>query len=270
MNNRLTISTLVCPDWSIETIVRHCVTNGIAGIDFRGVGEALDHSLLPAFTTDADKTIAVLRDHGLSVPCMCSSVILMQPDEAKWKDAIEEYMRYMQLADRFGSNFVRIFPGRTPVTMTRDDAITMARRHARQLVKLVGDHRARPILETHDDWGASAEVVKLLAECSVTNFPVIWDVRHTWAARESPDAAVATLGERLAHVHVKDAVMIEGREEPALLGEGIVTVGEALKALVAAGYGGWICSETEKRWRPITAPEPEVSVPQFARFVRAI
>jgi sugar phosphate isomerase/epimerase len=270
VNNQLTLSTLACPEWSIETMVGACVANGIAGIDFRGVGETLDHSLLPAFTTEADATIALLKESALSVPCMCSSVMLMQPDEAKWKESIEEYLRYLAMADRFGSEFVRIFPGRTPASMTRDDAAVMARRHARQLAKVAGDYRAKPILETHDDWGAAAEVVKLLADCSPSNFPVIWDVRHTWAAGETPARAIATLGEHLAHVHVKDAVQIDGREEPALLGTGIVTVGEALKALAAANYSGWICSETEKRWRPITAPGPDISVPHFARFVRAI
>lgn len=270
MNNPLTISTIVCPDWPLERIVRECADNGIAGIDFRGIRETLDHTLLPAFTTNAAETNALLRSNGLAVPCMCSSVVLMQKDEGKWKAALEEFNRYLRVADAFGSDFIRIFPGRTPEAMSREDAAAMARRHARQLMKLSAEFRVQPVLETHDDWGAAAEVVKLLADCPPANFGVIWDVRHTWAAKESPAEVIQTLGERLRHVHVKDSRIVADREVPALLGEGVVNVREALEVLRDTGYSGWICLETEKRWRPDGAPEPEVSLPQFAAFVRAI
>lgn len=146
----------------------------------------------------------------------------------------------------------------------------MARRHARQLAKLAASHRVKPVLETHDDWGASTEVIKLVADCAPEEFGVLWDIRHTWAAKESPEEAIATLGPRLKHVHVKDSVIRNDREIPCLLGEGIVSVRESLIALREASYAGWICLETEKRWYPDVAPEPEASLPQYVQFVRGV
>ena len=271
MDNRLTCSTLACPTWTLQQIVESFAAAGLRGVDFRGIGETLDHTLLPAFNEDANATRAMLAERSLEVPCMCSSIRLMTPDASEWRAMLDEYERYLSVADRFASPFVRIFPGSTPENMPRDEAATMARQRASELASIAASgHRAAPILETHDDWGATAEVVKLLADVEPAEFGVLWDVRHSWAAGESPEEAIATLGNRLRHVHVKDATVVEEREEPTLLGDGIVTVGEALRALKKENYSGWICLEAEKRWRPATTPEPEVTVPQFVEFVRSI
>lgn len=270
MNNLLTFSTLICPGWPLEKIIEQASESGVQGIDFRGVEAVVDHSTLPAFTGDAAKTLEQLRERNLQTPCMCSSVCLMTPDPAKWNAMLEEFRRYLSISDMFGSSFIRIFPGRTPQGMPRDEAATMARRHARQLSKLSHGHSVRPILETHDDWGAAAEVIKVVADCDPDEFGVLWDVRHTWAAKETPQQAIRTLGPRLKHVHVKDSILRGDREVPALLGEGIVTVADALRALKEADYAGWICLETEKRWYPDVAPEPEESLPQYVSFVRSI
>jgi sugar phosphate isomerase/epimerase len=270
MNNRLTASTLVCPGWSLQQIVERYASLGLNGIDFRGVQQALDHSTLAPFTTGAADTLKMLADHGLSVPCMCSSVVLMAAGDDRWNQCVEEFKRYLELADRFGSPFIRVFPGRTPAEMDRDAAAAMARRRACQLADLAEPYSAVPILETHDDWGASSEVVRLVADCEPGDFPVIWDVRHTWAAKEAPDDVIRTLGPRLQHVHVKDSVIVNGKETPSLLGAGVVDVGDALAGLKRADYTGWVCLETEKRWHPNGSPEPEQSLPQFVEFVRGI
>lgn len=270
MNHPLTFSTLICPNWPLEVILEQSVAAGVQGVDFRGVGHVVDHSLLPIFSAHASTTAAQMKSFGLAAPCMCSSIALMTTDALKWNAMLEEFARYLAMSDVFGSRYIRIFPGGTPKDMPREEAASMGRRHARQLAKLAAGHEVKPILETHDDWGAASEVVKLVADCEPDEFGILWDVRHTWAAKEAPEAAIATLGSRLKHVHVKDSVLKDGREVPALLGEGIVSVGPALKALKSSGYTGWICLETEKRWYPDDAPEPEASLPQFVRFVRGV
>lgn len=270
MTNPLTFSTLICPAWPLQRIIEEAAKAGAEGIDFRGVLADVDHSRLPAFTSDSAATLEQLRSHTLTTPCMCSSVCLMTPDPAKWNVMLDEFGRYLAVSETFGSLFIRIFPGRTPPDMPREEAAAMARRHARQLAKMAHGHAAKPILETHDDWGAATEVIKLVADCDPDEFGVLWDIRHTWAAKETPQQAIATLGPRLKHVHVKDSVMMDGREVPALLGEGIVSVRESLLALRDAKYDGWICLETEKRWYPDAAPEPEQSLPQYVRFVREL
>ena len=54
-----------------------------------------------------------------------------------------------------------------------------------------------------------------------------------------------------------------------LLGHGDLPIAATVKALRNAGYGGFYCLETEKRWQP-TAPSPEESLPNFAEFMRKV
>ena len=73
---------------------------------------------------------------------------------------------------------------------------------------------------------------------------------------------------RVDHVHIKDTIRTDGKSVPMLLGEGELPLGECLKALKDVGYAGWTCLETEKRWHT-DGPEPEISVPQFAEYMRS-
>jgi sugar phosphate isomerase/epimerase len=76
------------------------------------------------------------------------------------------------------------------------------------------------------------------------------------------------LGKYARHIHFKDAVREEGKSVPRLIGQGELPLTETLSAIRSSGYAGWICLETEKRWHPREAPEPEESLPQFVRWMK--
>ena len=54
-----------------------------------------------------------------------------------------------------------------------------------------------------------------------------------------------------------------------LCGEGDVPLAGIANALKTSGYDGYITFEWEKRWHR-EIPGPEVAVPHFARFIRAL
>ena len=90
------------------------------------------------------------------------------------------------------------------------------------------------------------------------------DTGHALLAGERPERAVAALGARLAHVHLKDARLpalherllgrrlrrrLLGRPEPALPGRGALDVAAVRRALAQIGYEGAVTVEYE-------GPEP--------------
>jgi hypothetical protein len=56
---------------------------------------------------------------------------------------------------------------------------------------------------------------------------------------------------------------------PQLMGEGDLPLKECIAALKSVGYDGWTCLETEKRWHPRVTPDPEITIPQYAQYMRA-
>lgn len=265
---RLTISTLCCPNWTLAQIVAACHENGISGIDFRGIGEQIDITQLPAFNAELDATLATLHTFGLSVPCLNTSVTLVTPAPDRWQMMLDECQRYATLAARTQTRFLRVFGGSVPKGLSRDEARSLAQRHLRQLVKLCRPHDCRPLLETHDAWATSDEVLELLHEFSPDEVGVIWDIEHPYRRGEQPEETADRLGKYIRHTHWKDSFRTPDRYDAKLLGQGDLPIDRCIAALKSIKYDAWLCLETEKRWHA-TAPDPEQSIPQFAEYMRA-
>jgi sugar phosphate isomerase/epimerase len=181
---------------------------------------------------------------------------------------LDECQRTARLAERTHTRFIRVFGGAVPKGITSDEALVLARRHLRQLVKVAGAFGARVLVETHDDWSTSGDLLELTREFDPQHeVGVIWDIEHTFRHGEAPADTFTSLRRLIAHVHLKDSVRASERSVPKLLGEGELPVRECLRVLRVDGYDAWLSLETEKRWHA-DAPEPEQSIPHFARFMR--
>ena len=265
----LSVSTLACPDWSLPQVVEACVASGITGIDFRGLGPEIDVTRVDAFNADLPATLALFARQSLRIPCFSTSVTLISPSPQRWQEMLDEAHRYATLAGKTSTPYIRVFGGAMPKGVTRDEALAMAGRHLRQLLKICKPHHTQPLLETHDAWATSSAARELLHEFDPADVGLLWDVEHTWRAGESPAETAEALRRHIRHIHVKDSLAAEGKFTPKLLGEGDVPLPDVFKALRRIGYDGWFCLETEKRWHPDLAPAPEVSIPHFARYMKS-
>jgi sugar phosphate isomerase/epimerase len=264
---KLSVSTLACPNWSLPEIIGAAAAHGIHGIDLRGIGHEIDVTRIPSFEAELGATLELLRRHELALPCLNTSIALVTPAADRWQAMLDECLRHAALAQRCGSQFVRVFGGVVPKGMSRAEAIILARRHLRQLGKICASHACKALLETHDEWSTSREVLQVVGEFLPEEIAVLWDVEQTSRHGESPDETVRALRPFIQHVHIKDSVHLDGKNVPRLLGDGDLPLNDIVRAMRRMEYAGWICLETEKRWHPQDAPEPEESLPQFVRFM---
>lgn len=264
---KLTFSTLASPDWTLPQIVKAAVDSDISGVDFRGIGSELDITRLPAFGFELSDTLELLQKHQLQMPCVNTSVTLVTPTPGKWEPMLAEAQRYAALAEKTKTKFLRIFGGSIPVGMSREDALLLARGHLQEIINICKHRGCKPLLETHDAWVLSPTILNLLEGFAAGDAGVLWDLEHPWRGGESPAETARLLGQRIEHVHIKDTVRRNGKSVPMLLGAGELPLVECKAALASIGFAGWICLETEKRWHS-EGPEPEISVPQFANYMR--
>jgi len=264
----LSFSTLACPNWSFPQIVGAAAAHGFNGIDPRGIGAEIDITRLPRFNEELPATLDLLARHGLRMPCLNTSVVLVTPAQERWEMMLEEARRYADLAQRAGSLYLRIFGGAVPKGVTREQATALARRHLRQLSKLCASHRCQVLIETHDEWAASERMLQLLEGFAPAEAAVLWDIEHACLRGEAPAETARALGSRVRHVHFKDVAIRQGKGVPRLLGQGELPLKEFLAALRGIDYDGWICLEVEKRWHAEDAPDPEESLPQFVKYMR--
>ncbi len=260
---RFAFSTLGCPGWPLARIVGEAGRLGFAGVELRGLEGELDLRRSPDF---APGRVAWTRDlferAGIPVVSLDSSARLISDDPGKEHAAMREAEDYVALAAAIGAPLVRVFGGFIPEGVAFEDA---ALRLAERLSEL-GD-RARAVgvavaIETHDGFltgEALAEVMRLTDHEAVG---VLWDVGNCHFSGEPVERTARLLGRHLRLVHVKDAVRDGDEARLTFLGEGEVPLREALRALSAQGYAGFLSYEWEKVWQP-DLPEPEEAFPQY-------
>lgn len=267
---KLSYSTLSCPGWDLARIVEAAVASRYDAVDFRGYLDCVEVVDSPLFRGDALREAAArIRDAGLAVSCLSSGAKMSAPDAVARAKELDAMRRYADLCAPLGCRQVRIFGGAVagiadPVANAAETLVAAA--------AIARDAGIEFLVETHDDW---TETARLRAAFDAAGRPegvaLLWDVHHPWAFHgEAPEDSVRNLAPFVRNTHWKDSIALPGgKRRLRLPGEGEVPLRAAFAALRAAGYDGWYTLEWEKRWHS-GIEEPEVAVPAFAAFMRAL
>ncbi len=268
---KLGVSTLGCPDWTLDEILTRLPLYGYEGVELRGLGPDLDLTQSPAFAPSAvEETRRRFADAGLTICGLDTSCSFADPDPAARARDLEEGRRAVDLAAALKAPTVRVFGGGIGSEAERSEA---AKRVASALAEL-GDHAAqtgtvqtgtvRVVLETHDAFSTGAQVAEVLRLADHSHVRALWDLHHPFRHGEAPEETFAALGPYVEQTHVKDSTP---GGTYCLLGEGDIPILEMLRLLKGGGYDGWLNLEWEKRWMPALA-DPAVAFPQYAARLR--
>ena len=272
---KIAFTTLACPAWDLDTIIRRAVEYGYDGVDFRGLQEELDVTKLPEFTTAAAKTRRKFADGGLHVSGISSSINLCVRERAA--EFLEEARRTIGVARALDCRHVRVFGGGDVQRHTRQELVAFGRELMQAILALDGAAEVTWALETHDNWIHSGDFRMLFDAIGSPQAGILWDMGHTPRfANEPPAETMSALGAAICYTHIKDAMfdpqhalaMEDGwRYVPP--GTGALPLAECIVRLKAQGYDGWCVFEHEKRWIP-ALPEPEEALPQCAAWLRSV
>ena len=86
--------------------------------------------------------------------------------------------------------------------------------------------------------------------------------------RERPKEVYKSLHPYIRHTHIKDANIVNNKEQYVLLGQGEVPIFEAIDALSDGGYSGYYSFEWEKLWHPEIG-DPEIALADYPRVMKA-
>jgi len=261
---KLGVSTLGCPDWTLDEILTRLPGYGYEGVELRGLGPNLDLTQSPAFAASAiGETRRRFADAGLAVCGVDTSCSFTDPSPAARARNLEEGRRAIDLAAALGAPTIRAFGGSIGDEAERSEAV---KRVASALVEL-GDHAAgavQVVLETHDAFSTGAQVAEVLRQASHPRVKALWDLHHPFRQGEAPEETFGALGPYVEQAHVKDS---KPGGTYCLLGEGDIPILVMLRLLKSGGYDGWVNLEWEKRWIPALA-DPAIAFPQYAARLR--
>ncbi|MBT3288370.1 MAG: sugar phosphate isomerase/epimerase [Victivallales bacterium] len=284
---RLSTTTLGCFKWELPAVLANVAGYGFDGIDFRGLKGTLKLWRLPEFSTGMADTAARIRDHGLTVTCISSGILLSDARPKRMAEHDEELVRSAELCAALGCGQIRVFGGSLGLAdgateADRDRVVDVVAERA----CVLADRAARigPVdilIETHDAWTSSQYMAAVLSRADRPDVACCWDLKHTyWVGKETPDTTWGRIGQWVRNTHWKDVRRFRGTKEDfgrdlsesgllCPVGTGIAPLADCHDLLTAAGYDGWFTLEWEKHWHP-HIEDPEVAFPGFVRYLREL
>ena len=271
---KLSFSTLGCPKWSFDEIVRRASQYGYDGVAFRGLGGELDLTKVPEFSpAERANTRRRLREAGLTTSMVLTSAAMMIAEVEKLEASLRLGQSHIDIAFDLECPYIRVFGGQMPVGISHAAAVRRAGDRLRQLADYGAQKGVYVLIETHDDWVVTSLLRRAVEAADHPNVGVLWDVHHpVRIPGESVAQAWANIGPWVRCVDFKDSVTdFEARlgYRYVQIGDGEIPLKDALQILKAAGFDGWLTFEWEKVWHPDLA-DPSVAFPEFIARIRRL
>jgi sugar phosphate isomerase/epimerase len=268
----IAVSTLGCPKWDWNTIVKNTSQYGYAALELRGIQDQMDLPKCAEFSGSRLKgTLADLAAANLAISDLGASAQMHEPDPAKRAKHMDEARRFIDLAHELKSPYVRVFPNQFVKGEEKKATFARISDGLRELAQHAAPAGVSIIVESHGEFVHADDIVPIMEGPKAKNVGFLWDAHHTCVEGEKSADTWARLGKYTRHTHLKDSMPVPGKSKEdrryVLVGAGEIPVKETVGVLVKNGYKGYYCFEWEKRWHP-EIEEPEVAFPHYAKVMR--
>ena len=263
---KLAFSTLGCPDFAWSDIYSMAKDFGFAGIEMRGLGDDIfSVHASPFLPENLEETKATLKQLRLEICCLSSGCALRFKD--KHEESIAELKEYIALAAALGTPYIRVL-GDLTAEITTDFPDENVIEPMKILAPIAEEAGVMLLIETNGVYSDTARLSDVLAQIGSDNVGALWDWNHPYRYNnEMPETTINNLGAYIKHCHIKDSVVVDGKVEYRLVGEGdLPPMAEYMKALRSLNYEGYISLEWLKQYAPELS-DAGIVFPHYANFM---
>ncbi|MBS0191876.1 MAG: sugar phosphate isomerase/epimerase [Phycisphaerales bacterium] len=259
---KLALSTVACPDWTFEALAAFVEEAGYQGLELRTFGSASTRFACDPALTDPDKVRRLLAATGCEVACVATSTRFDDPITppgighilSGTPQGVRETGWAVDLAARLEAPLVRVFGYQIPSNESRTSALSRIVDRLELAVATARNTGVRLAIENGGSFPTAATLSELLDRVNNPLLGVAYSPAIAALAGESVSAGINVLEEKLFSVKIKDW----SHGKPCVLGEGESQAREAIDALGAAGFGGWVVYECDRAWLPAEADGREL------------
>ncbi len=233
-------STLCCINYNAEEIIELAKKNNLA-VELR-----VDDKNIDSFFGKKE----LFEKAEVEIIDIAASIFVIGEDIAPGA------YKYIDLASDLNVKGVRIFAGKSPQTF-QEEIISDIPAIIKGVTKLCDYAKEKNVeiwLETHSELSTGKLCKTVLEGVKADNLKVIWDVLHSIEYKEDIFDTIKYLGDKIVHVHFKDAVPPEDMNMCQYvhtdLGTGIMPFEEVISSLKAMDFDGYLSLEWESPWRP--------------------
>lgn len=251
MPYRRSISTLGCPEYSLEQVLALAQRHRLDAVEIRALANTID---VPVVLATAYGTPAALAERMKSALVPIVSLDTSLKLAANTPEDRADFLRFLPWAEACGIPWLRVFDGGRNADAATHQAMADTVAWWRAERKRHG-WKADIMIETHDALFTAASIHQFLALAPGT--AILWDTQHTWRnGGEEPLITWRAIKPHVVHIHVKDSISQPSAKHPfsyVLPGEGEFAMAP-LRAILTVEFTGCVSLEWEKLWHPYLAP----------------
>ncbi|MCC7291730.1 MAG: sugar phosphate isomerase/epimerase [Phycisphaerales bacterium] len=267
---RIGFSSLVCPNWDLNTIVAQAAALGFEGVELRGLNGEYHLPSAAALAGNVDHTRKLFEEAKVELVCLSPSASLDAKKKDKIADARKGVIEHLELASRLGCRFVKIFAGEVQRWDNREAALSRIARELHALAPTVVKHGVTLLVENSGDLTRSDDLWYLIDAVSHPSIQGCWNQVNAMTRKEAATVSIPRLGVKIGMLHVGDADydadgLLQSYKLP---GQGQTQVARQIELLKGLIHNGYLIFEQPKAWIP-SLPEPEVALPAAATFLKA-
>jgi sugar phosphate isomerase/epimerase len=256
---KVALSTIACPEWTLSRVARFAAEHEFDGVEFRSFGEGSTRFANDPGLTDAAKVASVLRRHGVEPAGLATGLrfdhaiippVLGYLLPTSGSD-VREAFHMVELAQRVGARFVRVFPFAVPEVPLEGRHGTV-KRIASRLTQVCDHCRHRDtfiVLENGGDFATADDLLEIIARVNSPYLLACYDLFAATQVQDDIEAGVRKLGPRLAIARLRDRRLADGDDAgPTPLGAGDLPAEGFVKTLATVDFDGWLVYEWERAW----------------------
>jgi len=263
----LSFSTLGCPDWPIDKIIRFASDNYYKGIEIRGIQRELNLVKTSAFNSPAKIAETKKMLKGIKIVNLGASSAMHHPAGAERTKSIEDAKQFIDLAKALDCPFIRVFPNNLPKEQEKQATLDLIKEGLRELGDYAKGSGVTVLMETHGDVVYTADILNIMQDLNHPQTGLVWDIINMWSVtKETPVQVYPKLKPYIKHTHIKDCRMVDGKLKYTFVGRGESPIFQAIDLLRNGGYEAFYSFEWEKLWHP-ELEEPELA---FSAYVAAM
>lgn len=265
------LNSLGCPDWSFDTLLDFAASAKVDGLEIRGIrGKMRAEEIEEFFPENQSALMDKLHKAGVKIVGFGASSSFHDP--RKCDAAFQEAKEAVNVCQRLGIGFVRVFGNNIPDPQNEKETVQRVAEYCRALcdhaLSLDESSPVTVLLEAHGDFNTAQRLHAVCTQTNRSNFGIIWDIAHTFKAYGCDHQEFyRVMKPYIKHVHFKDLKRKDGGFEVASLTEGDIPLDSILDMLRSDGFDGYISLEHEKKWHP-ELPEPEVEFEKFIGYMK--
>lgn len=231
--------TFSTPKLTFEQVLDTAKRFGYDGVEIRLDSKHLHGVEVTASKSERDAFRALSKAKGVPIGCIATSVKFADPGATD--QMLQDARARIDLAGDVGAPAMRVFGGKIPEGVSREDAIELVANSLRAVADHAAERGVTLCMETHDDWCDPAHVAAVLRKANHPAAAANWDIMHPVVrAHVTMEAAFEALKPWIRHVHVHD-----GDENSKLcpIGQGKIDHVCALRCLKQINYAGYVSGE---------------------------